>query len=93
VDDAPVVYVVRVRGELAPHWAAWFGGMAVTVEGDGTTTLTGHLADQAALHGVLRKVRDLGLTLLTVERQDGGGEGSPLDERPSGSADAARGEQ
>ncbi|NTU84384.1 MAG: hypothetical protein HGA45_34315 [Chloroflexales bacterium] len=69
MDDAPATYVLRVQGALEAHWAAWFAGMVVTSDADGTTTLAGPLADQAALHGVLRKIRDLGLTLISLERR------------------------
>jgi hypothetical protein len=69
VDDRPTTYVLRVQGALETHWVAWFDGLTVTVATDGTTTLAGALADQAALHGVLRKIRDLGLVLISVERQ------------------------
>lgn len=57
---------IRIKGQLRPQWAEWFGGMAITWEGDGNTLLTGIVADQAALHGLLKKVRDLGLPLLLV---------------------------
>lgn len=66
----PVGYVVRVAGHLEPHRAAWFAGFALTRETDGTTTLRGSVADQAELHGLLVKVRDLGVTLLSVEIAD-----------------------
>lgn len=66
--DPPATYVLRVQGALDAHWVAWFDGLTLTVAADGTTTLAGPLVDQAALHGVLRKIRDLGLTLLSVER-------------------------
>ncbi len=68
--DRPAVYVLRVAGALDAHWEAWFAGLTMTVAADGTTTLAGPLVDQAALHGVLHKIRDLDLTLLSVERQD-----------------------
>ena len=64
--DAPTRYEVRVRGHLDPHWSAWFGGLTVTHEDDGTTTLRGPVTDQAALHGLLAKVRDVGATLISV---------------------------
>ncbi|NTU78660.1 MAG: hypothetical protein HGA45_04525 [Chloroflexales bacterium] len=67
--DRPATYVLRVAGALDAHWAAWFDGLRMTVAADGTTTLAGPLADQAALHGVLRKIRDLGLIIISVERQ------------------------
>jgi hypothetical protein len=63
----PVGYLVRVAGHLDPHWSAWFGDFTLTRETDGTTTLGGIVADQAELHGLLVKVRDLGVTLLSVE--------------------------
>lgn len=57
---------ITVQGALTPCWSAWFGGLAVRDNGDGTTTLAGPVADQAALHGLLAKVRDLGLPLIDV---------------------------
>lgn len=59
-------YRIRVRGELDLQWSDWFGGMAITHDPDGNTTLAGTLADQAALYGLLDKARDLGLVLLAV---------------------------
>lgn len=59
-------YQIRIAGLLDPSWSSWFEGMTVTHMADDTTVLAGALVDQAALHGVLNKVRDLGLTLLTV---------------------------
>lgn len=59
-------YQIRIQGWLDPSWAEWFDGLAIRHLEDGTTLLTGPLSDQAALHGVLNKIRDLGLTLLTV---------------------------
>jgi hypothetical protein len=64
----PEVYTIRVRGQLGREWAEWFAGLAITPEANGDTLLTGPVADQAALHGVLKKVRDLGLPLLAVNR-------------------------
>ena len=65
--DQPAVYRIRIEGRIAPHWAASFDGLAITYEAN-DTLLTGPVVDQAALHGLLRKVRDMGLTLLSVER-------------------------
>ena len=62
----PVVYQFRVKGHLGAQWGAWFGGMTVTQTANGETLITGLVADQAALYGLLRKVRDLGLPLLSV---------------------------
>ena len=64
--DRPMVYQIRVKGHLDPQWASWFGEMAVTPEDDGDTLLTGPVVDQAALHGLLRKVRDLGIPLISA---------------------------
>jgi hypothetical protein len=62
----PAHYRVRVQGELEPRWSAWFEGLEVTSDEAGQTTITGLVTDQAALHGVLTKIRDLGLPLLEV---------------------------
>ena len=62
----PVNYRIRLKGQLGPEWAEWFEGLAVTLEEDGSTLLTGPLVDQAALHGLLKKIRDLGMPLLSV---------------------------
>lgn len=59
-------YELRIDGHLDEHWAAWFGGMTLAHEPDGTTTLRGAVADQAELHGLLAKVRDLGAPLISV---------------------------
>ena len=58
---------VRVQGELAPSWSAVFGDLAVAADPDGTTLVTGELTDQAALHGLLGAIRDLGLSLISVD--------------------------
>jgi hypothetical protein len=68
---APVVraastYRLRVEGHLDDHWSSWFGRFTITRETDGTTTITGRVVDQAELHGLLVKVRDLGVTLVSV---------------------------
>jgi hypothetical protein len=70
--DQPVVYQIRIKGHLGPQWTEWFEGMAVTREENGDTLLTGPVVDQAALHGLLKKVRDLGLPLLSVIRVETG---------------------
>jgi hypothetical protein len=59
-------YEIRVKGHLGPRWAARFDGMTLTRDGDGTTVIHGPVADQAALHGLLARVRDLGIALLSV---------------------------
>lgn len=65
-------YRIRIQGRLEHRWSAWFDGMTLTLDVDGTTVLRGRVSDQAALHGLIQKVRDLGLTLLEVthENQD-----------------------
>ena len=63
-------YHIRIEGELGQEWADWFGGLFISREGDGVTLLTCDLPDQAALHGLLRKLRDLGLPLLSIHRVD-----------------------
>jgi len=63
-------YKIRLRGRLDPRWSTWLDGMDVTVGTDGTTVLTGHIVDQSALHGLLTRVRDIGLPLLSVARVD-----------------------
>jgi hypothetical protein len=65
--DSPVLYEIRLDGHLDEHWSTWFDGMSVSRADDGTTTLRGLLVDQAALHGLLAKVRDLGAGLVSVE--------------------------
>jgi hypothetical protein len=62
----PMIYQFRIEGHLGREWNLWFDGMTVTPEDNGETTVTGPVADQAALHGLLRKLRDLGLPLLSV---------------------------
>jgi hypothetical protein len=64
--DRPGRYEIRVKGHLGTRWAASFDGLSLTHDSDGTTVIHGHVVDQAALHGVLRKVRDVGLPLVSV---------------------------
>ena len=59
---------IRVRGHLSHEWAEWFEGLTITLEAKGNTLLTGPVVDQSALHGFLKKIRDLGLPLLSVNR-------------------------
>ena len=66
--EQPVVYQIRLKGQLDHQWEDWFEGMTITLEGNGDTLLTGPVADQAALHGLLKKVRDLGMPLVSVNR-------------------------
>jgi hypothetical protein len=67
---APAHYELRVEGYLDEYWSSWFGAIALIREEDGTTTLRGVVADQAALHGLLAKVRDIGATLISVQVTD-----------------------
>ena len=61
-----MVYQIRIKGHLGRQWADWFEGLTITLDDNGDTLLTGPVVDQAALHGLLRKVRDLGMPLLSV---------------------------
>lgn len=64
--NRPAVYQIRVKGHLGLHWTEWFEGLTITLESNGNSLLTGPMVDQAALHGVLTKVRDLGLPLVSI---------------------------
>jgi hypothetical protein len=64
----PLVYQIRIQGHLGREWTDWFGGLTIRLTENGETLLTGPVVDQAALHGLLRKVRDLGVPLLSVSR-------------------------
>jgi hypothetical protein len=66
--DAADVYLLRVGGHLDPRWSEWFDGLALEWDDDGTTRLSGAVADQAQLHGLLSRIRDLGLTLISATR-------------------------
>ena len=76
----PGSYEIRLEGRLHPRWAAWFDGMSLTHESGGTTVLSGPVIDQAALHGLLQKVRDVGLPLISVVQLD---PPSPMGPAPS----------
>ena len=67
--DQTCVYVIRVEGHLTEHWSNWFEGLEIRQDPDGETTLSGELADQAALFGVLAKIQALNLTLISVNRE------------------------
>lgn len=66
--SSPVRYQITVEGVLEPRWSVWFDGLKVTSDASGRTTIAGPVTDQAALHGLLTKVRDLGLPLIAVDR-------------------------
>ena len=66
--DQPMVYQIRIEGHLGPQWTEWFGDLTITLEDNGGTLLTGPVVDQAALHGLLRKIRDLGMPLISAIR-------------------------
>ncbi len=68
----PGSYEIRIKGHLDKRWAAWFEGLTITLEGNGDTLLTGPVIDQAALHGLLKKVRDLGMPLVSVSPREHG---------------------
>ena len=69
-------YEIRLQGHLEPRWATWFDGMTLTTEPDGSTTLRGPVVDQSALHGVLARLRDLGVPLISLTQ-------IPAEQRPS----------
>ncbi len=66
--NQPTIYEIRIKGHLDRQWTDWFGGLSITREDNGETLLTGLVIDQAALHGLLKKVRDVGIPLLSVTR-------------------------
>jgi hypothetical protein len=68
------VYQIRLRGQLGQLWSDWFEGLAITWDDNGDTLLTGSVADQSALHGLLRKIRDLGVTLVAINQLDASAE-------------------
>lgn len=74
-------YCIRIRGHLHDRWAAWFDGFSIERQDDGTTLLVGEVIDQAALHGVIAQIRDLGIPLISVRQADSSGgdalEGGP----------------
>jgi hypothetical protein len=68
-------YEIRVKGHVDTRWAAWFDGMTLSHDGDGTTRIHGPVVDQAALHGLLAKVRDIGLGLISITQVEPDGRG------------------
>ncbi len=67
-DHGPGRYEIRLTGHLGPRWAAWFDGFTITTQDDGTTVVSGDVVDQSALHGLLNRIRDVGLPLVSVVR-------------------------
>jgi hypothetical protein len=65
----PARYCIRVKGQMGPEWSEWFGGMTITSDETNETLLSGQVVDQAALYGILNKIRDLGLPLLSLLRE------------------------
>lgn len=68
IPSQPVIYQIRLKGHLDSQWTDWFEGLTITLEEDGDTLLTGPVIDQSALYGLLKKVRDLGMPLVSVGR-------------------------
>jgi hypothetical protein len=81
--DLPAVYQIRIEGHLGQAWTGWFAGLSIALEDNGDTLLTGAVIDQAELHGLLKKVRDLGAPLVSVNRL----EASPTPQRTEGESD------
>ena len=90
-ESGPRVYQIRIKGHVCCAWADWFGGMSITLEASGDTLLSGSLIDQAALHGVLRNVRDLGMPLLSVTSVEACDH--PADDRTLQADEARQGKQ
>jgi hypothetical protein len=81
--NQPLVYQIRIKGHLGSQWMDWFDGLTITLEEGGDTLLTGPVVDQAALHGLLKKIRDLGTPLVSVSPLEPG----PLTSLGTGQAD------
>lgn len=67
---SPIICEIKIKGRLEKRWSEWFEGLTFIYEGDGTTTLSGPLPDQAALHSILLKIRDMNLTLISVNQKE-----------------------
>jgi hypothetical protein len=80
VDVGATIYQIRIKGHLGTEWIEWFGGMSIVLEANGDSLVTGAIVDQSQLHGLLKKVRDLGLPLISV-LQVGSDEGGSSDVR------------
>ncbi len=75
--EEAIIYQIRIEGQFGGQWADWFDGLSITPGVDGTTLLTGPVIDQSALHGLLKKVRDLGAPLVSVNRMESAGSPNP----------------
>lgn len=82
--DLEAHYEIRVAGHLAPRWSAWFDGLAVATDDDGTTVIHGPVVDQAALHGLLQKVRNVGIPLVSVTQLPSAAPPAPGSPDPEG---------
>ena len=69
-EETGIPYEIKIRGHLDEHWSDWLGGLEITHDGHGNSFLTGVVPDQAALHGILAQIRDLGLTLISITPKD-----------------------
>jgi hypothetical protein len=76
-NEKAIIYQIRIEGQLGQQWTDWFDGLSITPGEDGTTLLTGPVIDQSALHGLLKKVRDLGAPLVSVNRMKTNGSLNP----------------
>jgi len=68
MSETLTIYQIRIRGHLDSHWTDWFGNMTISLENNGDTIVTGPVVDQAALHGLLKRVRDLGMPLISINQ-------------------------
>ena len=75
--NQPMTYQIRLKGQLGQQWTDWFGGLSIALDENGDTLLTGLLADQSALHGLLKKVRDLGMPLLSINHVESSAADTP----------------
>ena len=70
LNSEATTYQIRIKGHLGPEWSDWFGGLDISLDHNGDTLLTGQVVDQAALYGLIRKVRDLGMPLVSVSQKE-----------------------
>ncbi|MGD8997889.1 MAG: hypothetical protein PVH80_07250 [Anaerolineae bacterium] len=89
LESQPSIYEIKIKGRLGTHWSDWFEGLTITRAEDGSTLLTGPVIDDSALHGLLKKVRDLGMPLISVNRVEpgprpGSGQARQMSQMPDG---------